>query len=99
VVLLDYDLATERATIDRIGKLVLGEYSISTSDTIDATKVHVDAAVGPAEWKQDETAQELIERARLMWVVSFAARQQADNDVKHRTDGLVPMAGRILTVG
>jgi len=63
VILLDCELATARATIDRIRQWAFGDYCIPAVPRAERAKVRVDAAIGLAEWNPNETAQQLIERA------------------------------------
>ncbi len=63
VVVLDCDLASAKAQMERMRQWVFGEYSIQPGAGGKAARVRVDAAIGVVEWRPDETLQEVIERA------------------------------------
>ncbi len=63
VLILDSDIATARPQIERVQKWAFGEYSIPTGAGKGVIKVHVDAAVGMAQWEPGETLQQLVEHA------------------------------------
>ncbi len=63
LILLDCDLATATAAIERIRQWAFGEYCISTSQGGEGVKVQVDAAIGLAERRHGDTMEQLIGRA------------------------------------
>jgi diguanylate cyclase (GGDEF)-like protein len=63
LVLLDCDFAGAAVLLDRVRKWVFGDYTITVEGHAEKVKMWVSSAVGIAEWKPDETAQQLIERA------------------------------------
>ena len=62
IVVLDCDLTTAQAQVDRVQKWVLGEYSIQVSDS-KKLKVRVAASIGIAQWQSGQTMQSLIAKA------------------------------------
>jgi PleD family two-component response regulator len=62
-VVLDCDLKTATAQVERVRKWVLGEYSIATSPDASKVKVRIDASIGIAQWQSGQTMQALIASA------------------------------------
>jgi diguanylate cyclase (GGDEF)-like protein len=65
VVLLDCDLAGASIMIDRVRRWAFGDYTIDLGGDSEKLRVHVDAAIGLAEWVSGETVEQLIGRADL----------------------------------
>jgi diguanylate cyclase (GGDEF)-like protein len=63
IVVLDCDLKTATAQVERVRKWVLGEYSIATSPDAGKVKVKIDASIGIAQWQSGQTMQALISSA------------------------------------
>ena len=63
IVVLDCDLASAKAQMDRMRQWVFGDYSIQSGAGVELAKVRVDAALGLAQWHMNETMQEVIARA------------------------------------
>jgi diguanylate cyclase (GGDEF)-like protein len=63
VIVLDCDLASAKAQVERLAKWVFGEYPVEPGPGKPEIKIHVDAAVGIAMWRFGETLQQVIERA------------------------------------
>jgi diguanylate cyclase (GGDEF)-like protein len=63
VLLLDCDLKTARAQIERIEKWAFGEYTLAAGTGREPLKLQVRASVGVAEWAAGMTPSQLIERA------------------------------------
>ena len=63
ILLLDCDLKTARAQIERIEKWAFGEYTLAAGAGRAPLKLQVRASVGVAEWAADATPAQLIERA------------------------------------
>jgi len=63
ILLLDCDLKTARAQIERIEKWAFGEYTLVTGAGREPLKLQVRASVGVAEWVAGNTSAQLIERA------------------------------------
>ncbi len=76
IILLDCDISRASLQIDRIKKWVFGDYTISKQASGEK-KIHVEAALGVAQWQADETLQQLIERAdKIMYEAKALARKQ-----------------------
>jgi diguanylate cyclase (GGDEF)-like protein len=63
VLLLDCDLKTARAQIERIEKWAFGEYTLAGGTGREPLKLQVRASVGVAEWAAGTTPAQLIEQA------------------------------------
>jgi diguanylate cyclase (GGDEF)-like protein len=63
VVVLDCDLSSAKAQMDRARQWVFGDYTIPTAEGVEKVKVKVDAAIGVAQWQLGETMEEVIARA------------------------------------
>jgi len=63
VVVLDCDLVSAKAQIDRMRQWVFGDYTIQTAEGVESMKVKVDAAIGVAQWQSGETMEEVIAHA------------------------------------
>jgi diguanylate cyclase (GGDEF)-like protein len=82
VILLECDLSTANALMERIRKWVFGDYTIVLDATEKRTCVRVSAAVGLAEWRHGEALLQVIERAdRAMYGEKTRTTRAA------RTDG------------
>ena len=62
IVVLDCDLGTAKAQVERVEKWVLGDYIIQVSDS-KKLKVRVDASIGIVQWQSGQTMQSLIAKA------------------------------------
>src|SRR5580704_6251794 len=63
VLLLDCDLKTARAQIERIEKWAFGEYTLAVGARCEPLKLQVRASTGVAEWPPGDMPAQLIERA------------------------------------
>ena len=63
IVVMDCDAQSANAQVERMQKWVFGNYTIRPGKGTGEVKVHVDGAVGLAEWQAGETTKSLIERA------------------------------------
>jgi len=63
VILLECDLSTATALMERIRKWVFGDYTIVLDGTQKSARVRVSAAVGLAEWRPGKTLLQVIQRA------------------------------------
>lgn len=63
IVVLDCDLASAKAQMDRMRQWVFGDYTIQTVEGVERVKVKVDAAIGVAQWQLGELIEEVIARA------------------------------------
>jgi diguanylate cyclase (GGDEF)-like protein len=62
IVVLDCDLSTAKAQVERVEKWVLGDYIIQIADS-KKMKVRVDASIGIVQWQSGQTMQSLIVKA------------------------------------
>jgi diguanylate cyclase (GGDEF)-like protein len=63
VMVLDCDLTGARALVDRVKRVVLGEYTIQLGAGAGEAKVQVDASIGVAQWHPGEVTQQVIANA------------------------------------
>jgi diguanylate cyclase (GGDEF)-like protein len=63
IVVLDCDLASAKAQMERMRQWAFGEYTIQTGTGAEEVKVRVEASIGLVQWRPDESMQEVIERA------------------------------------
>ena len=63
VLVLDSDISAAKSQLERMEKWVFGEYPIAPGSGKAEVKIHVDAAVGLAQWRAGETLQQLVERS------------------------------------
>lgn len=63
ILVMDCDLPGAQIQVERLQKWVFGEYTIPLGAAKGEAKVHVDAAIGLAQWQPNETIQEVMERA------------------------------------
>jgi diguanylate cyclase (GGDEF)-like protein len=63
IVVLDCDLDSAGAQIDRMQQWAFGDYTIPAGSGLESVKVRVDASIGLAQWRPDETMQSVIARA------------------------------------
>jgi diguanylate cyclase (GGDEF)-like protein len=77
VLLLECDLTTARAQIERIEKWVFGEYTLPTVNGRESLKLQVRASVGVAEWQRGTSLTQLMECAdQAMYREKKKARTQ-----------------------
>ena len=77
IVVLDSDLASANAQIERTLQWAFGDYALQSGAGSAPVKVRVDAAVGVVEWHPNETTAEVIARAdAAMYQAKKRARQQ-----------------------
>jgi diguanylate cyclase len=63
IVVMDCAVSGAITQMERMQKWVFGDYTIRPGKGTGEVKVHVDAAVGLAEWQRGETLKAVIERA------------------------------------
>jgi diguanylate cyclase (GGDEF)-like protein len=63
VVVIGRELEVAQMQVERIRQWVFGEYAVRTARNKEPLKVHVEAAMGLAEWLPGETMEELLKRA------------------------------------
>jgi diguanylate cyclase len=63
IIVLDCNLLSAKAQIERVEKWVFGEYTIQSGNGKGEIKIKVDAAVGMTQWQAGETLKHLIESA------------------------------------
>jgi len=63
IIVLDCDLESANAQIERMRQWAFGEYSIETATAAGGTKVRVEASIGLVQWQPEESMREVIERA------------------------------------
>jgi diguanylate cyclase (GGDEF)-like protein len=63
ILVIDCDLPKALVQVERLQKWLFGEYTIQLGAGKGETKVHVDAALGLAQWQAGETLQEVMGRA------------------------------------
>lgn len=63
VIMMWCDLTEAAVVIDRIKRQVFGTYRLQTRTNLMPVEVHMDAAVGVAQWEQGDTPQQLIQKA------------------------------------
>jgi len=63
IVVVDCDLAGASAQIERMRQWAFGDYTLQGVTDAAKAKVHIDAAIGLAQWRQGESVQEVIARA------------------------------------
>jgi diguanylate cyclase (GGDEF)-like protein len=63
IVVLDCDLASAKAQIERMRQWTFGGYTIQAGPGTKGTKVRVEASIGLVQWSPDESMQEVIARA------------------------------------
>ena len=63
MVILDCDLTTATAQVERVRKWVLGEYTIQTAPDSAKVKVKIDASIGIAPWRPGQTMSALAAQA------------------------------------
>jgi len=77
LLLLECDLPTAKAQIERIEKWVFGEYTLAAGVGSEPLKLQVRASVGVAEWRRGTTLSQLIESAdQAMYREKKLARKQ-----------------------
>ena len=65
IVLLSCDAAGANSHMDRIREWVFGKYTIQRGANKEATVIHMDAALGLAEWKNNASMQEVVAEADM----------------------------------
>jgi diguanylate cyclase (GGDEF)-like protein len=63
VIVIGRELDVARRQVERIREWVFGEYTVRSAKTPEGLKVHVEAAVGLAEWTPGLAIEELVKRA------------------------------------
>jgi diguanylate cyclase (GGDEF)-like protein len=63
VLILDCDLRSAKAQLERVQKWVFGEYPVQSGNGKGEVKINVSAAIGMTQWQAGETMQHLIESA------------------------------------
>jgi diguanylate cyclase (GGDEF)-like protein len=77
LLLLECDLPTAKAQIERIEKWVFGEYTLAAGAGSEPLKLQVRASVGVTEWRRGTTLSQLIESAdQAMYREKKLARKQ-----------------------
>jgi diguanylate cyclase (GGDEF)-like protein len=79
IVVLDCDLTNARAQIERVMAWICGDYAVTGKSG--KLKLRLEASVGVAEHRQNETSQELVDRA-------YAEMYLHKNSPRTRKDGL-----------
>ncbi|MGB8012500.1 MAG: GGDEF domain-containing protein [Terriglobales bacterium] len=78
IILMDCDAKGAAAQVERMQKWVFGNYTIRPGKGTGEVKVHVDGAVGLAEWQAGETKKSLIERADAAMYAQKALTRKKD---------------------
>jgi diguanylate cyclase (GGDEF)-like protein len=63
IVVLDCDLSSARAQIERMRQWAFGDYTIQTGTGTESARIRVDACIGLVQWEPGESMQQVIERA------------------------------------